>query len=112
MAPMGQTVYDVLEQLRESATSEADKGSKFERAMAAYLQADPTYADQFSKVWLWQDWPGRAGRPDTGIDIVAEDRTTGGLTAIQCKFYARDSVISRESIDSFLTASGKEGFTR
>lgn len=109
---MGQTVYDVLEQLRESATSEADKGSKFERAMAAYLQADPTYADQFSKVWLWQDWPGRAGRPDTGIDIVAEDRTTGGLTAIQCKFYARDSVISRESIDSFLTASGKEGFTR
>jgi predicted helicase len=109
---MGQTIYDVLDELRFSATSEADKGSRFERLVAAYLQSDPTYADQFSNVWLWKDWPGRSGRPDTGIDIVAEDRLTGGLTAIQCKFYSPGSTVSRESIDSFLTASGKEGFTR
>jgi len=31
---MSTTIYDVLEELRESATSEADKGSKLERLIA------------------------------------------------------------------------------
>lgn len=29
---------------------------------------------------------------------------------MQCKFYAPDTVISKPDIDSFLSASGKEGF--
>jgi predicted helicase len=105
------TIYDVLEQLRGSATSEADKGSKLERLMKAYLETDPVFAEQFSGVWRWTDWPGREGRPDTGIDLVATDAVTGGLVAIQCKFFASDSTISKPDIDSFLSASGKEGFT-
>ncbi|HVT64259.1 MAG TPA: type ISP restriction/modification enzyme [Mycobacteriales bacterium] len=105
------TIYDVLEQLRSSATSEADKGSKLERLMKAYLETDPVFAEQFSGVWRWTDWPGREGRPDTGIDLVATDAVTGGLVAIQCKFFASDSTISKPDIDSFLSASGKEGFT-
>jgi len=62
-------------------------------------------------VYLWRDWPDRAGRPDTGIDLVARQRDGGGWTAVQCKFYASGHRIQKQDIDSFLSASGKEGFT-
>ena len=78
--------------------------------MAAYLRTDVTWADRFSNVWLWMDWPGRQGKPDTGIDLVAEERDGGGLTAIQCKFYAPTHTLQKRDIDSFFTASGKAGF--
>ncbi|MFC6706188.1 DEAD/DEAH box helicase [Flexivirga alba] len=107
---MTTTVYEVLDELRKQSTSEADKGSKLERLMEQFLRTDPMYADQFSHVYLWNDWPGRDGKHDTGIDLVAVDRTTGANVAIQCKFYAPDSTIGKQDIDSFLSASGKEGF--
>ena len=52
---MTSTIYDVLEHLRASAISEADKGAKFERLVKAYLRTDPVYADQFTDVWLWSE---------------------------------------------------------
>ncbi|MHA6797534.1 DEAD/DEAH box helicase (plasmid) [Pseudonocardia bannensis] len=107
---MSITIYDVLEELRASALSEADKGSKFERLIRAYLRVDPVYADQFSDVWLWGKWPGNGGKHDTGIDLVAKDRNTGHHVAIQCKFFAPTTTVSKPMIDSFLAASGKEGF--
>ncbi len=107
---MTQTVYDVLDELNSTAMSSAEKGSRFEKLIAAYLKADPTFAEQFSDVYLWQDWPGRGGRHDTGIDLVAVDRQSGLDVAIQCKFYGRESTISKPDIDSFLSASGKQGF--
>ncbi|WP_109472766.1 DEAD/DEAH box helicase [Ornithinimicrobium cavernae] len=109
---MSASIYEVLEQLRGSATSEVDKGSKLEQLMLSYLQTDPVFAEQFSDVWLWQDWPGRDGKHDTGIDLVAVDKITGSNVAIQCKFYAPSSTIGKQDIDSFLSASGKEGFTQ
>lgn len=108
---MTATFYDVLEELRASSTSEADKGRKLELLIQAFLRTDPVYADQFSDVWLWREWPGREGKPDTGIDLVAADRLTGGTVAIQCKFFAPDTTVSKPDIDSFLAASGKHGFT-
>ena len=63
----------------QSAISESDKGTKFERLMKAYLRIDPVFADQFSDVWLWSEWPGNGGKHDTGIDLVAKDRNTGHL---------------------------------
>lgn len=110
MQVVGTTIYDVLEELRASALSEADKGAKFERLMRAYLRVDPVFADQFSDVWLWGEWPGNAGKHDTGIDLVAKDRNTGDHVAIQCKFFAPTSTVSKPMIDSFLAASGKAGF--
>jgi predicted helicase len=105
---MGSTIYEVLDELRASAISESDKGSKFERLVKAYLRVDPVFADQFSDVWLWSEYPGRAGKPDTGIDLVAQDRITGDKVAIQCKFFAPTTVVSKQMIDSFLSASGKQ----
>lgn len=109
---MSVTVYDVLDDLRESSTSKADQGSRLERLMATFLKTDPTYADQFSDVWLWQDWPGRGGKHDTGIDLVAIDRLTGENVAIQCKFYAPGHHVSKKDIDTFLSASGTTDFAQ
>ncbi|MFC8501043.1 DEAD/DEAH box helicase [Pedococcus sp. NPDC057267] len=109
---MSASIYEVLDELRGQSTSEADKGSKLEQLIAEFLRTDPVYAEQFSDVWLWQEWPGRDGKHDTGIDLVAVDRLTGGNVAIQCKFYAPGSTIGKADIDSFLSASGKEGFAQ
>lgn len=105
-----QTIYDVLEVLRASATTEREKGEQFERLVKAYLQTDPVFADQFSDVWLWNEYPEREGRPDTGIDLVARDLDTGHEVAIQCKFFAPETSVTKPMIDSFLAASGKAGF--
>lgn len=81
--------------------------------MLQYLSTDPQWTEQFSRVWLWSDWPGAAAdRRDTGIDLVALDRETGGHCAIQCKFYEPHHTVQKSDIDSFFTASGKGGFTR
>ena len=108
---MATTIHEILDELHTSSTDERDKGDKFERLMAAYLQTDVSWTDRFSRVWLWSDWPGRRGRPDTGIDLVAQELETGDLTAIQCKFYDRTHTLQKSDIDSFFTASGKAPFT-
>lgn len=109
---MGSSSFgQVLDQLYFSATDERDKGSKFERLIKRYLELEPKYADQFSDVWMWNDWPGRNGKVDTGIDLVARDRYTGELTAIQCKFFDPQRRLEKKQIDSFFTAAGKVEFS-
>ena len=49
----------ILEKYRQLAFSERDKGEKFERLMQAYLQTDPTYANLFNYVWLWNEFPSK-----------------------------------------------------
>jgi predicted helicase len=105
------TIHDVLEQFREAATSNRDLGDKFERLIASYLTTDPLYQEKYSDVWLWSEWPGRANRPDVGIDLVAKERYTGELCAIQCKFYDPSASLQKSDIDSFFTASGKAPFS-
>ena len=99
----------LLDQLYFSSTSETDKGTRFERFTQSFLQTDPLWSEQFEKVWMWDQWPDRWG-PDTGIDLVAQ-RRDGGKTAIQCKFYDPQSRVSKADIDTFLSASGRGGFT-
>jgi len=98
---MKQTIQDILEIFRAEAASNRDLGDKFERLIAAYLTKDPYFAEHFSDVWLWMEWPGRANKPDTGIDLVAQERATGDLTAIQCKFLEPTHTLQKEDIDSF-----------
>ena len=99
----------LLDQLYFSSTSETDKGTRFERFTQSFLQTDPLWSEQFEKIWMWDQWPDRWG-PDTGIDLVAQ-RRDGGKTAIQCKFYDPQSRVSKADIDTFLSASGRGGFT-
>lgn len=105
------TIHDVLTEFREAARNKRDMGDKFERLFSSYLVTDPYYKDRFSQVWLWSEWPGRGNKPDTGIDIVVEERIGGALCAIQCKFYDPNSTIQKADLDSFFSSSGKSPFT-
>ena len=104
------TFYDVLSTLAAGAQSMAEKGGQFERLVKAFLEQDKNQSQRFSRVWRWADWPGNGGRPDTGIDLVAEERETGALTAIQCKFYQPNGEISLTEVNKFLTAYGTTPF--
>jgi len=105
------SILQILDELARSATDHRDKGDKFERLIRAYLTTEPLYVARLSDVWLWQDWPGRKGKTDTGIDLVARERDTGYLVAIQCKFYDPNHILQKADIDPFFTASGKTPFT-
>ncbi|HPQ72225.1 MAG TPA: DEAD/DEAH box helicase family protein [bacterium] len=99
---------EILTKYRKIAFSERDKGARFERLMRLYLMTDKLYANYFTNVWLWSDFPFRKdfGGKDTGIDMVAKDKV-GDYTAIQCKCYAEDATIDKAAVDSFLATSGK-----
>ena len=104
------SVHEVIEAFRLAPTN-WDRGTRFEELMVKYLQLDPLFAQKYSDVWMWKDWPGRAGKTDTGVDLVAKDAETGEYTAIQCKFYEPTHTLAKSDIDSFFTASGKSPFT-
>lgn len=104
-------IHELLEEYASFAQNTHSKGLLFEKLIQKFLQTDRTYADKYDEVWLWQEWPDRDGKVDTGIDLVARDRFTGELCAIQCKFYSPHYSLQKNDIDSFFTASGKEGFT-
>ncbi|MFH9739267.1 DEAD/DEAH box helicase [Streptomyces roseolus] len=107
------TVHDVIRAIRNGVDGSRDRGTRFEELMLQYLSTDPQWTEQFTRVWMWADWPGTEhDKRDTGIDLVAQDRETGGFCAIQCKFYDPSHTLQKEDIDSFFTASGKGGFTR
>ena len=105
------SVHAVLAQFREEATSNRDLGDRFERLICRYLELDPLYTERFSHVWMWNEFPLKGKVGDVGIDVVAEERSTGEYCAIQCKFYLPDHTLSKEDLDSFFTASGKSLFT-
>ncbi|MDR2348255.1 MAG: DEAD/DEAH box helicase family protein, partial [Bifidobacteriaceae bacterium] len=107
---MQSTVEALLGQLAAAATSERDKGDLFERLVRRFLEVDASWSSRFAEVHMWADWPGRAGRPDHGIDLVAIERDSGEPVAVQCKFYAPDHYLTKPDIDSFLAESGKKPF--
>jgi predicted helicase len=106
-----QSIHTILNQFREDARNKRDLGDRFERLVYYFLKTDPLYRDRFSNVWMWNDFPLRGNVSDVGIDLVAQERATGEYCAIQCKFYLPDHTLSKQDIDSFFTASGKEIYT-
>jgi predicted helicase len=110
MGPMSVSIHELLETLRGTALDERDKGDKFERLVLNLLRTEPEWVNRFSDVWLWSEWPGREGRPDVGIDLVAKHREMDGYAAIQCKFYDPTHRVSKGDLDTFLSASGGAEF--
>jgi superfamily II DNA or RNA helicase len=84
-------------------------GRDFERLCKWLLENAPEYRRRVTRVWLWDEWPGRWGR-DAGIDLVAEDHE-GGLWAIQAKHYDPAYALKKADLDSFLSESSRPGFT-
>jgi len=108
--PAVKNIHDVLRLLSSTAESNREKGDRFENLIKHFLLADSLWERKFSEVHLWGEWPGRGNSPDVGIDLVAKDRESGELTAIQCKFYDPDHTLDKSDLDSFFTASGKTDF--
>jgi predicted helicase len=101
----------ILDQYKAESLTKFHQDHEFERLMRAFFQTDPYYRNLFSDVWLWQDWPGRAGRTDSGIDLVAQQADSADVWAIQCKFYSENHPVPKGDLDSFFTESGKYPFT-
>ena len=104
------TFRDVLDDLTDDAPSNVDKGRTFEQIVRAFLENDKAQSQRFDGVWPWIDWPGRQNRPDTGVDIVARERESGDLIAIQCKCYDHTKRIYLDDISTFLAACGTTDF--
>lgn len=98
----------IINKYREESYSERDKGTRFETLIKYYLKTDPMYANEFTDIWLWSEFPYRNqfGGKDTGIDLVAKE-SEGGYTAIQCKCYRETARIDKPEVDTFLSTSGK-----
>lgn len=95
----------MLEFFEQSAKTQAAKGKRFEDFCEAFLGIDPVWSERFEQVWSWQEWPDRIlGHPDMGIDLVARERGTNDLVAIQCKFYSPSATLSWSNISTFFGA--------
>ncbi|MBE6841389.1 MAG: DEAD/DEAH box helicase [Ruminococcus sp.] len=103
-------INDSFEQLmldlRSVSQSKSDQGSKFERLMKKYFLTSPLYSEIFKEVWLWSEFP-YANTHDIGIDLVAKVRDKDEFYAIQCKFYDANNSVSKDDVDTFISASGK-----
>lgn len=99
----------IISNLERENMAQRDRGTLFELLVVAYLKKEPMYARLFDEVWILRDIPEEYGIPkkDTGVDLVARNRETGKLIAIQCKYYSKDTVIQKSHIDSFLNELGK-----
>ena len=102
------TIYDALNIIRNSATSEKDKGTQYERLARYYLKIDQLWRNRFSDIWMWGDAPTNDGA-DIGIDLVAKDAADGSLWAIQCKCYDGDSTLHYGDVATFYGKTGNQG---
>lgn len=103
------TLEDILDDYLFTSASTAERGTKFERLIRSFLTTDVQWGALFDEVWMWNDWPEHDGH-DTGIDLVARERDTGNLVAVQCKFYDPATTLYKQHIDTFLSESGKHPF--
>lgn len=91
-----------------------DRGTRFELLAKAYFKTEPMYQRLYEDVWMLSDVPEEYNIPknDTGVDLVAKERETGELVAIQAKYYGEDKTIQKSDIDSFLNEVGKKYYSK
>ncbi|SDP29140.1 Predicted helicase [Sulfitobacter litoralis] len=109
---MENSLANILEQMRLRSQSQFEKGEYFEKLVKVFLENDALQGQTYDKVWLFKDWASEHDLPsnDTGIDLVARHADGAGFCAIQCKFYAADSSISKKHMDSFVSAASSKYF--
>ncbi len=101
----------VVSRIDEVAENTQEKGDLFEKVVQAFVRQDKARSERFSHVWRWSEWPGRNNQPDTGIDLVARERDTGNLVAVQCKYRKPGTTLYLDDIATFLTGLGHADFS-
>ena len=91
----------VIDAFRQ-APNTVEMGTKFEQLMVRYFELDPTLSREYDAVWRWMDRPGRDGKADTGIGLVARVRDTGEYAAIQCT-----AILSKKT-NAFATSCSRQ----
>ncbi|MBT5717527.1 MAG: DEAD/DEAH box helicase family protein, partial [Opitutae bacterium] len=112
---MASSFQQAINLIREQARNDTELGTAFEKLSKVFLEHDATQKQQYSQVWHYEDWAkereGYSNR-DIGIDLVAKIRGEDSFCAIQCKCYESSHSISKADLDSFISASSTEDFTR
>lgn len=103
----------LIEDIDKADREQRDRGTLFEILSITYLKNEPMYHKLFEEVWMLKDVPEKYNIPkvDNGVDLVAKRNGSDELTAIQCKYYSRETTISKSHIDSFLNEVGKNYYT-
>ena len=101
----------VISRIDEVSENTKEKGDLFEKVVQAFVRQDKARSERFSHVWRWSEWPGRNNRPDTGIDLVARERDSGNLVAVQCKYRRPGTTLYLDDIATFLTGLGHADFS-
>ena len=99
----------VIQRLNSEATSERDKGYKFELLIKNWLLYEKLYRENIDKIYLWSEFPLKkqfGSGQDIGIDIVATTKN-GEYWAIQCKCYDEGTLVSKEDVAKFVAASNR-----
>ena len=112
---MSSNFQEALNIIRKSAKNEVEKGAAFEKLCKIFFENDDIQKQQFSKVWFYKDWAKENpnfSKIDIGIDLVAKLRNESGFCAIQSKCYNAEHSITKEDLDSFISASSNEIFSR
>lgn len=107
MASFNELIAQIDENLPDNGKHTRQRGTAFEKMAVAYLKNEPVYKNKYSDVWMLSEVPAEYNIPrvDTGVDIVAKNRVSGKLTAVQAKFYK--GKISKGDIDSFVAEASK-----
>lgn len=112
---MSNNFQEALSIIRKTAKEEVDKGRAFAELCKIFFENDDIQKRQFSKVWFYNNWAKENtnfSKTDIGIDLVAKIVGETGFCAIQCKCYESDHTISKDDIDSFISASSNKIFSR
>lgn len=104
----------LVKEMDADYNTQRDRGTMFELLSRTYFKNEPMYKRLFDEVWTLNEVPVDYGIPksDTGVDLVAKERETGDLVAIQCKYYSEDTTIQKQHIDSFLNEVGKRFYSK
>lgn len=109
-----QSFISLVKKMDADYVTQRDRGTMFELMSRTYFKNEPMYNRLFDAVWTLNEVPTEYGIPksDTGVDLVARERDTGSLVAIQCKYYAEDKTIQKSDIDSFFNEVGKKFYSK
>ena len=112
---MASQLQQALDIIRTKGTNDTERGTAFERLVKVFLENDAIQSQEYSKVWHYREWakerPNYTNK-DIGIDLVAQIQSDGTYCAIQCKFYAPEHQITKSDLDSFISASASNDFSR